>query len=64
MERVLCTYDDNFLVIASRGIEHAGIAFAQHDKTSIGDWVREVRALYARVNAEEARGQIFFIRHG
>ena len=44
MGRVLCTYDSDFLALASEGVEHAGIAFAQSEKTSVGDWVRELRS--------------------
>ncbi len=62
MGRVLCTYDSDFLALASQGIEHAGIAFAQSEKISIGDWVRELRFLYANISAEQARGQIFYVK--
>lgn len=62
MGRVLCTYDSDFLSLASQGIEHAGIAFAQSEKTTIGDWVRELRFLHSTVTAEQARGQIFYIK--
>jgi predicted nuclease of predicted toxin-antitoxin system len=62
MGRVLCTYDDDFLALANQGFEHAGIVFAQHEKTSIGDWVREIRSLYAAITAEQAQGQVFYVR--
>jgi hypothetical protein len=62
MGRVLCTYDSDFLALASEGVEHAGIAFAQSEKTSIGDWVRELRFLHANISAEQAKGQIFFVK--
>ena len=62
MGRVLCTYDDDFLVLASQGVEHAGILFAQQLKTAIGDWVKEIRSLHTTVTAEQARGWIFFVR--
>ena len=61
MERVLCTYDSDFLRLAVEGIEHTGIIFAQQQKASIGGWVREIRALHARLTAEEAAGQVIFL---
>jgi predicted nuclease of predicted toxin-antitoxin system len=61
MERVLCTYDTDFLRLAKDYPNHAGIAFAQHQKASIGGWIRELRALQARLTADEVIGQIIFI---
>ncbi len=61
MGRALCTYDTDFLVLASQGIEHAGIIFARQEKASIGGWVRELRALHGRLSAEEVAGQIIFL---
>jgi predicted nuclease of predicted toxin-antitoxin system len=37
---VLCTHDDDFLRLASEGIEHAGIAFGDQNRHDIGDWVK------------------------
>ena len=61
MGRVLCTYDDDFLKLAASGIEHAGIVYVPRQKASIGDWVRELRAMHARLTAEDARNQVFFL---
>ena len=61
MGRVLCTYDADFLRLASEGVEHAGIIFAQHQKASIGGWVREIRALHARLKSEDVHGQVIFL---
>ncbi len=62
MGRVFCTYDDDFLVLAQSGVEHAGILFATQDRRSIGDWVREVRFLHATLTSDEAQGQILFVK--
>ena len=61
MGRVLCTYDSDFLVLATEGAEHAGIIFAPQQKASIGGWVREIRALHARLSAEEIVGQVVYL---
>ena len=52
MGRLLCTYDQDFLRLASEGFEHARIIFAPHQKASIGGWVRELKALHAKMTAE------------
>jgi len=61
MGRVLCTYDTDFLILASNGVEHAGIIFAPEQKASIGGWVREIRALHARLSAEDVINQVIFL---
>jgi hypothetical protein len=42
-------------------VEHAGIIFAQQQKATIGGWVREIRALHARLHAEDVVGQVVFL---
>lgn len=61
MGRILCTYDTDFLQLAAEFPNHGGIIFAQHQKASIGGWVREVRALHARLNAEDVVEQVIFL---
>ncbi len=61
MGRVLCNYDTDFLILASQGIDHAGIVFAHQQKASIGGWVREIRALHGRLSAEEVAQQVIYL---
>ena len=61
MGRVLCTHDQDFLRMATHGIDHSGVVFAQQQQASIGGWVRALRALHARMQAEDARGQVIFL---
>ena len=61
MGRVLCSYDADFLRLARTFTDHAGIVYAQQKKASIGGWVRELRALHARLTAEEVQGQVIFL---
>ena len=57
MGRVLCTQDTDFLSKVSEDFVHAGIAFGEHYGSTIGGWVRALRALHASTTAEEMVGQ-------
>jgi hypothetical protein len=59
--RMLCTHDQDFLRLAAAGTEHAGIAFAPQTRVSIGGWVRELRALHTRFEAEQVKNLVFFL---
>ena len=61
MGRVLCTYDADFLRLAAEGAEHAGIIYAQQQKASIGGWVKEIRALHARLSAVDMHSRVIFL---
>lgn len=61
MGRVLCTYDADFLRLASDGTPHAGIIYSARQQASIGDWVRELLALMGHVSAEDMVNQIVFL---
>ncbi len=64
MGRVLCTHDQVFLRLAANQSDHAGIAFAQQTKASIGGWVRALRSLHVRCSTEDMRGQVHFVSMG
>lgn len=59
--RVLCTHDQDFLVLASQ-MDHAGSAFGDQTSASIGNWVRALRRLHAEYQAEDALNRIFFVK--
>lgn len=61
MGRVLCTYDADFLRLSKSILDHAGIIYAKQQKGSIGAWVRELRAIHARITAEDAQNQVIFL---
>lgn len=61
MRRMLCTHDQDFLRMAVEEVDHAGIAFARHYNATIGGWVRALRALHAKISAEEAMGRVMFL---
>jgi predicted nuclease of predicted toxin-antitoxin system len=39
MGRVLCTYDTDYVALATKGIEHAGIVIGQPESHRVGEWV-------------------------
>jgi len=59
--RALCTQDQDFLRMAVTMTDHAGIVFAQQFNASVGGWVRALRALHARMDAEDVQGQVVFL---
>lgn len=61
MARMLCTHDQDFLRLAADGVAHAGIAFSPQNRVSIGGWVRELRALYTRLDAQQVENKVFFL---
>lgn len=61
LERVLCTYDQDFLRLAAEGIHHYGILFAQRQTASIGGWVREIKLIHAENEADALIGQVLYL---
>ena len=59
--RVIFSCDDDFLRLASTGIEHAGIAYCHQRHRSIGDIIRGLVALRRAKTAEEMTNQIHFL---
>jgi hypothetical protein len=46
MGYVLCTHDDDYLIMAADGVEHAGIVFGIAQKHTIGDWVKSLELIH------------------
>jgi len=61
MKRTLCTYDADFLELATQNSDHAGIIFAPQQKVSIGAWVKELKSLHARLSMEAITGQVIYL---
>jgi hypothetical protein len=59
-QRVFVTQDDDFLVVHSQGIEHAGIVFVQPGK-SIGYMVRGLHFIYQMMTAKAMQNHIEFL---
>ncbi len=60
-QRVVFSFDDDFLSLASRGIEHSGIAYCHQRDRTIGQVVHGLVALRRKKTAEEMVGQIHFL---
>ena len=61
MRRVVCTEDDDFLVLAAAGNEHAGIIKGEQEMHSIGDWVKYLRLVHAACTTDELRNTVSFV---
>jgi hypothetical protein len=61
MGRVLCSYDTDFLRLAAEGVEHAGIAFGFHDRTTYGDWIRGLELICGAMTADEMVNKVEYL---
>ncbi|MBD2195264.1 MULTISPECIES: DUF5615 family PIN-like protein [Calothrix] len=59
--RVLITHDDDFLILNSQGIEHAGIVYVQKDAKPIGYIIRMLILLYEVATPEELIGRVEYL---
>ncbi len=58
---VLCTYDIDYLRLASQGNEHTGIVFGQMHQHGIGDWVNMLELIHAVYSADEMTNHIEYL---
>ena len=59
--RVIVSFDDDFLVLASRGVSHSGIAYCHQRDRTIGQVVLGLVSLWRQKTVEEMHGQIHFL---
>lgn len=59
--RVLVTEDDDFLVLHSRGVEHAGIAYCHQGSRSIRELLRLLLLLHECVAPQEMKRRVEFL---
>ncbi|MDL1899126.1 hypothetical protein FBQ82_23050 [Anaerolineae bacterium CFX7] len=60
-KRVIVTFDQDYLRIASQNIEHAGIAYCYPDKFGIGELLGLLIMLYAIVDSEKMYNRIEYL---
>jgi predicted nuclease of predicted toxin-antitoxin system len=60
-ERVLVTHDDDFLILASLGASHSGIAYCHPKSRSTGELVRYLDIVAQCLTAEEMIGRVEFL---
>ncbi|NEP84741.1 MAG: hypothetical protein F6K39_45550 [Okeania sp. SIO3B3] len=59
--RVIFTYDDDFLRLHQIGVTHAGITYCRQNTRSIGEIISNLSLLWELVEPEELFGKIEFI---
>ncbi len=60
-KRVIVTFDDDFLRIASTGIQHTGIAFCAGTKYSIGELIHALMLLHSVLEPNDMHNHIEFL---
>jgi hypothetical protein len=58
---VLCTYDTDFVRMASQGTRHAGIVFGQQTFHYIGDWVNGLALMHAVYHPDEMEDRVEYL---
>lgn len=61
MERVLCTYDTDYVVLAAEGQEHTGIVIGQPELHYIGAWVKWLTLMHAVYDPETMRNRVEYL---
>jgi hypothetical protein len=61
LQRVLCTYDSDYLQLAAEGAAHAGVVFGQQDSHYLGDWVNWLSLMHAVYTPDEMVSRIEFL---
>ena len=61
MERVLCTYDSDFLRLAAAGFQHAGIIYARETTTSIGEWIKSLTRIHKTMTAADMTNHVEYL---
>ncbi|MGK7936152.1 MAG: DUF5615 family PIN-like protein [Xenococcaceae cyanobacterium] len=56
-QRVIFTFDDDFLSLASTGIEHAGIIYARQQRQSIGKIISDLILVWVTINLVKSRSR-------
>ena len=59
--RVIVTHDDDFLILHSCGVQHAGIAYCHQGSHSVGDLLRLLLLLHECFSPEEMENRLEFL---
>lgn len=59
-QRVLLTMDSDFLILASQGVAHAGIGYANPTR-SVGELIRAIMLLYGVLSPSEMMNHVEFL---
>lgn len=61
MGYVLCTYDTDYIQLATSGIEHTGIVIGQPELHYIGEWVKWLALMHAVYAPEEMYNRVEYL---
>ena len=59
-ERVMVTMDSDFLILASEGVSHAGIAYA-NPQLSVGDVIASLMLVYGVLTSEDMANHVEYL---
>jgi predicted nuclease of predicted toxin-antitoxin system len=59
--RVLVTYETDFLVLAATGLQHAGIAWSDATKYSIGQMIQVLTLLHGVLDLDEMKNHVEYL---
>ena len=59
--RVMVTLDSDFIALAARGAEHAGIAYAKPGTRSVGDLVRALLLIHGTLEPADMIGHVEYL---
>lgn len=59
--RVIVTFDRDFLVLSDQGVLHAGIVFCEATKYSIGQMIQSLLLVHAVLTAEDMRNHVEYL---
>ena len=60
-QRVIFTFDDDFLGLASTGLEHSGIIYTRQQRQSIGQIISDLVLVWECLDPEYMYGRIEFL---
>lgn len=60
--RVLCAFDTDFVDLAARGMNHAGIVIGQPEEHYIGEWVKWLELMHAVYQPDEMVNMIEYVK--
>lgn len=60
-DRVIVTHDDDFLRMASRDPNHAGIAYCHPQARTVGELIRTLRLIYEVLAPQEMQGRVEYL---
>lgn len=60
-ERVMVTFDPDYLALHARGVEHAGIAWCEERKYTIGQLVHALFLVYSVLTRDDMRNHVEYL---